>query len=646
MRTSALSLLLLLPAPWTDGLSLSLHLSDAFASPQYLVLPTEAEQLIERLKEQPLDRIGGSAEWLTHHHDMEKLNLQAHQSAQRKQDNFVIEGLLTYRKFPVVVVNLLATELWKAQVLPKLHCQDAEAVSLRLYFVVYHEATLVNLLEVAFFHEHVVESLDDDLMLEIVDYCLRKITWLLSLPRDEIAQATSFHKSGNEIVQMMQTQSPKDELARQKTEIEFRVAVQCVTILRYIAERLHLLPLSVVSRLMDKHDVLLSLVVLIENPPWTHKTLVPASDKDSSSQVRWKKFVHQKWAFVEPSDLLVLTATEAQVWLALYYLLCTKAAREQYEMTQFRKDQLLRVRKYLNELLIDQLPLLVDVQRYLDELSIVQVGSHSGSKGSLVMEAVPYVRQAMTRAFGREYVAIASAFDDVSTQIRRGDDLKALAEIYQMEGIDELLDVQDSSSQPVNEDAALGKQDEENTQQEKDPPLPVRVTIVLTHGSALWPKEQKNKPLIVEIGDEADGQSAQSGGTIVIECSVDTANRKVLESKSHRYHRYPLQVSTKSSESVRIPCHAAAEARIWFENAASTSNQTTPDTVTLSCQDLELPENKPGKVWKQIGSLQDASLVVLQCQFVSLPTESKSNQSEADDGLVYQLSTLFLSIPF
>lgn len=608
------------------------------------MLPTEAEQLIERLKEQPLDRIGCSAEWLTHHHDMEKLNLQAHQSAQRKQDNFIIEGMLTYHKFPVVVVNLLATELWKAQVLPKLHCLDSETASLRLYFVVYHEATLANLLEVAFFHEHIVESLEDDLMLEIVDYCLRKITWLLSLPRDEIAKTTSFHKSGNEIVQMMKTQSYKAELARQKTEIEFRVAVQCVTILRYIAERLHLLPLSVVSRLMDKHDVLLSLVVLIENPPWTHKTLVPASDEDNSGQVRWKKFVHQKWVFVEPSDLLVLTSTEAQVWLALYYLLCTKAAREQYEMTQFRKDQLLRVRKYLNELLVDQLPLLVDVQRYLDELSIVQVGSHSGNKGSLVMEAVPYLRQAMMRAFRREFVAIASAFDAISTQIRRGDDLKALAEIYQMEGIDELLDAEDSTSQSVKEDAGPAKRDEDRNQQneEDQPPLPVRVTIVLTHGTALRPNEQ-NK-LIVEIGDEGNDQSAKSGGTIVVDCSVDTANRKVLESKSHRYHRYPLQMSS-TSDSVRIPCHSAAEARIWFENAASSSNQTAPDTVTLSCEDLELPEKKPGKVWKQIGSLQDASLVVLQCQFASVPSESESNQNDAN-GLAYQLGTLFLSIPF
>lgn len=99
-------------------------------------MPAEAEQLIECLKEQPLDQIGCSKEWIAYHHLMEKLNLQAHQSAQKKQDNFVVESLLTYQKFPTVVLNLLALELWKSNVLPLLTCRDKEAASLRLYFVV------------------------------------------------------------------------------------------------------------------------------------------------------------------------------------------------------------------------------------------------------------------------------------------------------------------------------------------------------------------------------------------------------------------------------------------------------------------------------------------------------------------------------
>ncbi|RLN91685.1 hypothetical protein BBJ28_00001689, partial [Nothophytophthora sp. Chile5] len=161
----------------------------------------EAEQIVERLEEQTPEHIGRSTRWLEHHHAMEKLNLQAHQSAQRKQDNFVVESLLTFDKFPTVLSNLLSLELWKANVLPLLRCQDQDAASLRLYFVVYHEATLTNLLEVAFFHEHVVESLTDDLLLELVDYCMRKLSWLVGLPRERIARITGFHKSGSELAQ-------------------------------------------------------------------------------------------------------------------------------------------------------------------------------------------------------------------------------------------------------------------------------------------------------------------------------------------------------------------------------------------------------------------------------------------------------------
>lgn len=110
--------------------------SDAFGGSAYLVMPPEAERLIESLREQPIDKIGTSKAWLAYHHVLEKLNLQAHQSAQKKQDNFVVEGLLTFQKMPTVVMNLLALELWKTNVLPLLQCQDADAASLRLYFIV------------------------------------------------------------------------------------------------------------------------------------------------------------------------------------------------------------------------------------------------------------------------------------------------------------------------------------------------------------------------------------------------------------------------------------------------------------------------------------------------------------------------------
>ncbi|ETL90433.1 hypothetical protein F442_11290 [Phytophthora nicotianae P10297] len=621
-------------------------MSDVFGA-QYLVLPTEAEQIVERLVGQSLEQIGRSTQWLEHHQAVEKLNLQAHQSAQRKQDNFVVESLLTFDKLPTVISNLLSLELWKANVLPLLRCQDKDAASLRLYFVIYHEAALTNLLEVAFFHEHIVESLTDDLLVELVDYCVRKLSWLVGLPRERIAEATSFHKTGPELVQMMKAQSPREELQRQRMEIEFRVAVQTVTILRYIAERLHVLPLSVVSRLLDKHDALLTLVALVENPPWTHKTVVKAQTKDSEDQrprteVKWKKFVDQKWVIVEPSDLLALTTTEAQVWLAIYYLLCTKSAREHYEVTQYRKDQLLRVRKYLNELLVDQLPLLADVQRYLDELAIVQVGSASVlGKNGLVMEAVPYLRDSILRTFRSRYQELAREFDELSVNFCRGEDLKALAELYQMEGVEELLE--GGSPAAKNEDEKAG--DNNDNESDSVNPMPTRVKLEFFNSTHQKPIAGK-KALIVEL-DNNEEPAHNEADIVEFEFAVDQESRKTVESRTQRYYRYRLRRGEKTQNAGLIQSHTSATAHVSFSGA----EKSREHELRLSCDDLQLPEmvqtdSSSGltKLWKQIGSFEESSLVVVQCQLIAeIP---KGNNVDDSVSRGYHLGALYLAVSY
>ena len=48
-----------------------------------------------------------------------------------------------------------------------------------------------------------------------------------------------------------------------------------------------------------------------------------------------------------------LTKIEAQVWLTIYNMFMTNDSSRKYEMTNFRKQNLLRLRKYLNETLLD-----------------------------------------------------------------------------------------------------------------------------------------------------------------------------------------------------------------------------------------------------------------------------------------------------
>ena len=48
-----------------------------------------------------------------------------------------------------------------------------------------------------------------------------------------------------------------------------------------------------------------------------------------------------------------ITKVEAQIWLTIYNMFLSQDTNRKYEVTSFRKQNLLRLRKYLNEMLLD-----------------------------------------------------------------------------------------------------------------------------------------------------------------------------------------------------------------------------------------------------------------------------------------------------
>ena len=123
------------------------------------------------------------------------------------------------------------------------------------------------------------------------------------------------------------------------------------------------LSLNVLARMLDTHDILMLLCPLIESPPWTWRHRETA---------QWLKYEHQNWKVVKPINLLKLTKLEGQIWLSLYNILTDKTCGERYYFSSQRKDNLLRARKYLNDVLLDQLPMLADIQRFMDEITIMK----------------------------------------------------------------------------------------------------------------------------------------------------------------------------------------------------------------------------------------------------------------------------------
>lgn len=122
------------------------------------------------------------------------------------------------------------------------------------------------------------------------------------------------------------------------------------------------LSVPVVHTMMDETDVPMILVPLLEAKPWLRTNLKNEEEK----------FEDQRWQVVKPEDKMKLCKTEAQIWLTLYNLFLTQDSNRRYEITTNRKQNLLRLRKFMNEVLIDQLPMLADMHRALEELSLMQ----------------------------------------------------------------------------------------------------------------------------------------------------------------------------------------------------------------------------------------------------------------------------------
>eukprot|EP01038_Epipyxis_sp_PR26KG_P014581 gene14581-19582_t len=409
-----------------------------------VVDPAETERFVELLRKFDINDVG-SGQWMEQHRMLEKLNLQAHQNAISNSDEYVLEAFLTFNKFEFLIHDLLLIEAWKEKVYPLIVDELAPRNQMRLYFILYHEATVINLLEVFLYHKHICEH-GGEKILELVDYVGRKLTRLNSnchtlRNQEELFQNSTANSSTEEktaaavqLASSLASRTPLEELNHHFMEIDFRVCISAVSVARFICEHADVLPLSVISRITDTHDMIILIIPLIENPPWTRRI---------SSTGKWQKLIDHKWSEVKPIDLLKITKLEGQPWIALYHLLAKQIFRERYFLNSFRKGQVLRVRKYMNDVLLDQLPFLADIQRYMDELSITDVPEpHSmiGGNSVFMFQQVAAMQEAIVKGKKWNEVAAYQLANIFMMTDKTDKDLIKMAELYSdgLEGVEDV----------------------------------------------------------------------------------------------------------------------------------------------------------------------------------------------------------------
>eukprot|EP00055_Hartaetosiga_balthica_P014926 m.85094 g.85094 ORF g.85094 m.85094 type:complete len:452 (-) comp8728_c2_seq1:232-1587(-) len=342
---------------------------------------SEAEQYVDALEAIPIEYIG-QGRWLKQHELLEKLNVQSHINAVLQKDDFVKDFFLSLDKVNLLVYELILIEVWREKVKPRLEKLDyAKNNSMLPYMVQFHEATVANLLESIMFFQEVCEAASEN-VLDIIDYCHRSIQHLNSRGEDEIDEEDRMEKLNPKEMNMM---TPQQQLNYQTRTLQFQVCIRSVAIFRYLTDHITSLPLSGMTRILNTLDLPSALVTLVISPPWTR-------ERDGKTQ---KLGENNEWVDVPPGDRFNLTKNEGQVWIALYNLLMEPECRKKYAFTTYNKNHILKLRSHLNDVVINQMPVLGDLRRYLEELSLMEPPAPSGG---VVIEQLPELRQHILRS--------------------------------------------------------------------------------------------------------------------------------------------------------------------------------------------------------------------------------------------------------
>lgn len=334
--------------------------------------PVEAELAIRELLPIPVGEIG-SEKWKNQREAIERLNVCSHSNAVEKVDDYVKSFLIEHEKLPTILHELLVTEAFRQRMLPEIMDEVAGSPT-AAYFYCNYESVLVNLLECICFYEEVIMGFGDDIV-ELVDYCWRQVSRFFS---DNSCKQVEAPLSADEL----NKETPLSHLKRQLNQAQVVRGMSCISILWFVVDRLKDLPMAVMNNILIKNDLLTGFSDLLLLQPWIRR--------GPSIQ---QKYQNSEFVAVEGDEGLRVCTPEAHAWFIVHYLLCDRECRTKYLYTQHKKERILRLRRFLNETLVDQIPALQSVQRALEELSFLEPpsGTEEKFRSTLVIEQVPRI---------------------------------------------------------------------------------------------------------------------------------------------------------------------------------------------------------------------------------------------------------------
>mmetsp|Transcript_5218 Transcript_5218/g.7951 ORF Transcript_5218/g.7951 Transcript_5218/m.7951 type:complete len:694 (-) Transcript_5218:12-2093(-) len=628
-----------------------------------IVSPFEADTLVANsIQPFSVEEVGSDAFLLSYGYDFERLSMQAHATAavagegNGGGDEYVVESILAHDKLHVLVRTLLAVEAWRTHVLyrsdEKMSSSSSSLAplaakngnSLRCAFTLHVETTIVGMLNLILYRREGCEALNAEVALALVDYCARSMASLaIPLSQNEMLRKQKQPKTPTQLRQRMQHRTPLDEIHDANLDSQYKTSVASVSLARYLCEHIESLHLSAQTRILDTHDYLVMLVPLIDEPPWTRRRRQIESSYSSSSNnneaviMVWEKLKeNHNWEKVDPVDLLKVTKCEAQCWIALFHLTTTPLCRERYGLNAFRKEQLLKLRKFLTDVMLDQLPILADVRRYMDELTLLTVPENVTGHGSaLLLQQVDSIREdIVSQNNSRSWDDVVHCqYDGIFSKVTDATDkaLRRISEVYNIDGIENVLAVVGGNVPPRKQNEEV---DESSSVEEEEDIVSKPLESVLL--CVEHPDKEESisqfecKPL---VGD--DGTTTQTPNGLFRRMKMEICQINAADD----YSTNGIQLTT-------IPSNSTLVANIFFGNGKH--------SIELQCDDVNLPsvskenvngddsggkveqKSRPAKVWRQIGSIQERIVVQIGFKLVAV-----SNCEGSDE--TYVIDQVFVS---
>ena len=420
-----------------------------------LMTQYESEEIIsKKINEISFEKIG-SAEFIQHHAYLSKLNMQEMKNILTGGEDIIMTQFIDNDKLKLLIKELYIINTFKEKIYPNIKEKIINLCSIKSYFILYHEAVLVNLIE-NFLYSITACQASEDYLVDVIEYCYKMISKYISYkmknPDDTLNYGNnSLNNNINEELSLEEkikkiNEQVKDkkndikEMDNKYKEIEFQIAMSCINILRYISDHLEQLPFPVRHHMMNVKDVPILFVTLMELRPWKRKIL-KYNQKENKKEEIEEIYENNNWTTLIEHKLPKL---EIQILITIYNLVMNQDNNKKYEITEYRQNQLLRLRKYFSEDLYDQIPQMMNLYRSLENMSLMTYGN-TLTVNPFIVEMVPILSGNKIFKLTEEQIKlignnIVSKYFENLNREKLAKELEPVNEIYNLDNIEYFME--------------------------------------------------------------------------------------------------------------------------------------------------------------------------------------------------------------